>query len=618
MSLHQPSRSWAVIGYLGVLGALALLSLGGCPGQNGGDGDSNDPNQVLEPNTPAGTDEPSDANEPADANAPVAGSHRLTITIEGQGTVDPASGDFAAGAQVSLAASAASGWRFDHWAGDLTGSDNPATLAMDADHAVTAVFVESSSTALSFYAVYQWIVDDEELGTGIDRVAMSADGKKIFFANAESQPGTRKGYSINTDGSGLTTYNLPNPGPNGAGGIKRVVASETGARAFFVPPYDKAIFKLENGAISTLSVDKPDGPADVEELAINADGTALVFRDSSRIWSMDHNGGGLDWIVKDSEVVAIGGKGEGLGNMAAAADGNTIAFILFVRNTQNNTLSTEVFCLHDGIMTQITDDRQGIIGKAPGILISGDGSTIVYLDAAQSKYIAVAPDGSNWRAVAAIGINATLSWGLTEDGRQMIWNDGLADNGRVSNTDGTGAFDLLPGWNVMTMTIAMTGPLAISGDGQHMVFRYEYAQWPFKRCLYVGHLNDADAVVSAPKIHNIAFSPLGMPRGDPNATVVLTTMITDAQGAGDIQATAADELVNGALNGNSTDLPAYFEFSPLDDGNAPDAAAGDNLYSSVGKPGGKIGDYSQVTVRVGARDASNTIVIADTVLPIGP
>jgi hypothetical protein len=614
VSLHKSSGWRAVGGYLGVLGAITLLLLVGCPGQNGNDGDDNDPNQVLEPNTP---DEPDDANEPVDANTPAAVTYHLTITIEGQGAVDTSSGDFDAGAPLSLTASAASGWRFDHWAGDLTGSDNPATLTMDADHAITAVFVGSSGAAMSFYAVYQWIVDDEELGTGIDRIAMSADGKKIFFANGDSHPGTRKGYGINTDGSGLTTYNLPDPGPYGSGGIKRVVTSETGARTYFVPPYDKAIFKLENGALATVSVDKPDGPADVEELAINADGTALVFRDSTRIWSMDQNGGGLDWIVKASEVVAIGGKGESLGNMAAAADGNTIAFILFVRNTATNLLSTEVFCLHGGVMTQITDDRQGVIGKAPGILISGDGSTIIYLDAAQGKYIAVAPDGSHWRAVAPIGGNATLSWCITADGTKMIWSDGSAGGGRMINTDGTGAFDLLPAWNVMTMTIAMTGPLAIAGDGQHMVFRYEYAQWPFKRCLYVGHLNDADAVIDAPKIHNIAFSPAAMPRGNPNATVVLTTMITDPDGAADIQATAADELINGLINGNSADLPVYFSFSPLDDGNAPDATAGDNIYSAVGQPGGKINDYSTMTVRVGARDASNTIVIADGVLSIG-
>ena len=610
MSASGRTRWHAVVCYLGVFSVFTLVLIGGCPsGNTGGNGDAN---EATEPNEASDSNEATEPNEPVDANQPVTSTFQLSVTIEGQGSVDPPGGEFDANEQVAVTATALSGWRFDHWDGALTGSDNPATLTMSADLAVTAVFVASGDSALTFYAVYDWIVDDDQLSTPIDRVAMTGDGKKIFFANGEQAAGRRKGYSINPDGTGLTTYPLPDCGPYGCGSIKAVVTSETGTRTFFVPPYDKAVFKLENGAITTLSVDKVNGPGDVGELAINADGTVLVFRDSAKIWRMDHTGGGLQWIVNAADVPAIGGRAEALGTMVAAADGSTIAFILYVRSTQTGVLNTEVFCLHGGTMTQVTNDQAGTLSKG-GLLISGDGQTIVYMDVAQGKYIAVAPDGSNSRAVAATGINATVSWRLTHDGGKMIYADGLTNGGRMINTDGTGTLDLFP-----HLYISFTGPLSISKDGSHMVFSYEYAQWPFKRALYVGHLNDADAVASAPKIHNIAFSPLTMPRGNPDATIVLTTMITDPDGPADIKSTSADELLDGVLKGSDADVPAYFYFAPVDNGAAPDVTAGDNIFSSLGKPGGKINEFDHMTIRVGAKDASNTVVLADTVLNIGP
>lgn len=68
---------------------------------------------------------------------------RLTVNIEGQGSVNiyPAEGTYNDGTQVTLTATAGNGWRFHHWDGDLGGDTNPATVTMDGDRTVTAVFV---------------------------------------------------------------------------------------------------------------------------------------------------------------------------------------------------------------------------------------------------------------------------------------------------------------------------------------------------------------------------------------------------------------------------------------------------------------------------------------------
>jgi trimeric autotransporter adhesin len=70
----------------------------------------------------------------------------LTLNTEGSGTVtaDPSQGTYSSGTEVTLTASPEVGWTFDRWEGDLTGSSNPATITMDADKTVTAVFTQNN------------------------------------------------------------------------------------------------------------------------------------------------------------------------------------------------------------------------------------------------------------------------------------------------------------------------------------------------------------------------------------------------------------------------------------------------------------------------------------------
>ncbi len=66
----------------------------------------------------------------------------LTVSVQGQGDVDPAPGEYTYTENdvVTLEATAAAGWLFDHWEGALTGSANPVDFTITSDAAVTAVF----------------------------------------------------------------------------------------------------------------------------------------------------------------------------------------------------------------------------------------------------------------------------------------------------------------------------------------------------------------------------------------------------------------------------------------------------------------------------------------------
>jgi len=69
-------------------------------------------------------------------------NYDLTVNVTGNGSValSPTGGNYAPGTSVTLTATADAGWQFDHWSGDLTGTSNPATITMDSDKTITAVF----------------------------------------------------------------------------------------------------------------------------------------------------------------------------------------------------------------------------------------------------------------------------------------------------------------------------------------------------------------------------------------------------------------------------------------------------------------------------------------------
>jgi len=71
----------------------------------------------------------------------------LTVNSAGAGSVDlnPIGGTYDEGTVVTLTALPAAGWIFSNWSGDLTGSNNPATITMDANKNVTAVFTTAGS-----------------------------------------------------------------------------------------------------------------------------------------------------------------------------------------------------------------------------------------------------------------------------------------------------------------------------------------------------------------------------------------------------------------------------------------------------------------------------------------
>lgn len=97
----------------------------------------------------------------AEACPPSGTSYRLTLNISGNGsvTLDPPNitvtsshtHSYQSGTSITLTAEGSSGWHFGHWEGHLTGSTNPATIVMDSNKGVTAVFVQKFTLRTSVW-----------------------------------------------------------------------------------------------------------------------------------------------------------------------------------------------------------------------------------------------------------------------------------------------------------------------------------------------------------------------------------------------------------------------------------------------------------------------------------
>jgi hypothetical protein len=82
-----------------------------------------------------------------DEKAITTGTHNLTISINGQGNINPGEGiyKYPSGTQVTINVSSISDWDFDHWSGDATGTSPTIVITMDSDKSVTAYFEDPNS-----------------------------------------------------------------------------------------------------------------------------------------------------------------------------------------------------------------------------------------------------------------------------------------------------------------------------------------------------------------------------------------------------------------------------------------------------------------------------------------
>ena len=171
------------------------------------------PAQVPQP-TPAPVPKPAPAPAPALAPAP-APTYILSASVNpsGAGSVSPSSGNYESGGTVTLAANPASGYRFDSWSGDISGSSPSINVIMDSNKKVVANFSK---------VVTETPLDDGTVASDIPGTALSLGASRGSVVDEDTKPRDVYALSLtagqevqirvtNESGSSLR-YQLANPG----------------------------------------------------------------------------------------------------------------------------------------------------------------------------------------------------------------------------------------------------------------------------------------------------------------------------------------------------------------------------------------------------------------------
>jgi hypothetical protein len=229
-----------------------------------------------------------------------------TASPSGAGSVepDPVGSWYAPGTSIQVTAVAGTGWLFDHWEGDLTGTANPADLTMDGPKSVTAVF-----TAVEFT-----VVVTTSVGAGTD---VAVDGATVA---APHQVSWQEAVAHSID--------VPSPQSAGAG-TRYVYASwsDGGAQTHQVAVTSDSTFTATLGTeyeLSTTASPSGAGSVDLDPAGSwYAPGTSVQLTAVAGTgWAFDHWEGDLVFVAVEYTVVVTTSVGAGTD---VAVDGATVA-----------------------------------------------------------------------------------------------------------------------------------------------------------------------------------------------------------------------------------------------------------------------------------------------------
>lgn len=128
----------------------------------------------------------------------------LMIDVEGEGSVSEKvvgtkSGSYQEGTTVELKATAGTGWSFDHWEGDLAGTDNPTQITISSAKSVKAIFAKKHY-AYNLTIIGPGVVDEYLLP---ETKSEFSYGEKILLKAIPSEGAYFKGWSGDASGSEL-------------------------------------------------------------------------------------------------------------------------------------------------------------------------------------------------------------------------------------------------------------------------------------------------------------------------------------------------------------------------------------------------------------------------------
>ena len=240
-------------------------------------------------------------------------NYTFTTNISGEGTVtrSPDATSYASGTEVILTASAASGWTFSGWSGDLSGAANPAKVTMSANRTVTATFI-SESAVVSIPGTIQ--AQDYDAGsTTLGTNTSASEGGDTYVGAINTGSWMEYNVSVEQTGRYVVQFRVATPNDDavmvmknqGGDVLCQFSIPVTGEWQIFTTVYDTVDLVQGN---QTLRLESVEGRWNINWFSFELVSETSVKRKSSGISpnSLSVHSGSVHYTLSQSSDVFLG------------------------------------------------------------------------------------------------------------------------------------------------------------------------------------------------------------------------------------------------------------------------------------------------------------------------
>ncbi|MBT3273722.1 MAG: hypothetical protein HN368_11235, partial [Spirochaetales bacterium] len=472
-----------------------------------------------------------------------------------------------------------------------------------------------------FTATYLRIIDEEQHFVNLwnCKVAMSNDGSVLagYAYDAVNY------YAFTTDqlGANLEFWSMEAV----TGSPDDVTVSGDGTHSYIASShYDGSdtypvLFKIVGSVFSQLNITEAIAEAfsDIWSMDCSGDGgTVFINNDGSRhVWTCNSSGTGLAELIDPGLFVGYDAAiGTEINEIAVDDTGTKVAFMMSRWSPFDDQDDAFAWDTTNGFQRLTVDDNPER-GKS-SLAISPNGTKILFrstapTDTDPSWYISEL--AGTPVAVPGVPLNGE---GAGNGDMSVIFraNTTFSYSAGSLTTVATGETRQL----FAGLGIDADGGLNINSTGDLIGFTHTYKSSPSVRALYTGLIGSMDGENGAPVIEWIRVTPPTISKADTEAELIVTVLVSDIGGLGDIDDIDRDILDNGDFFPSGEEP---LSVSPLyDGGNAPDITAGDGIYTATCTATSDMLTFagSTVTIRVAVEDLNGNAAVADVSVTVTP
>ncbi len=407
-----------------------------------------------------------------------------------------------------------------------------------------------------------------------------------------------------------------------------LVSNADGSRIFFTASnpdesYSFFSFYMVNGLTGDLTVlfkTKPPTTEVPQDIATDAAGDYLYFNESDNgdvghLWRIQTSGGALPEMVLQADAIPhpSGGLGRFIDQFDISDDGETIAFFIDGRIPSDGSptvrTNKELFVKTDSSIRFLTDNDQNSKG---GLVISGDGSTLVYTE--NYNWMVTTPS-----ATVESQVHIELGYGscgarpgINSDGSMLLGSStevGTSScNAYLIKTDGSSRRMIEPEqFNLITTYEGYH----LSGDASRVFFKtrsYVYpAEW---YNMTVGVFDRSLWTNTVPRITNVTYPSDMYSKLENNERFAVNISVSDPQGNDTIDTLKRTMLLPNGYEDTSGAGPV--QISPW----VP-VQIEPSLYTTEGYRGTSWPDSATVmTARFAVEDQAGNVGYTDTLIQL--